>query len=95
MESLVSSVADGDDGVARDHDIWREESPGRVGDRETRAIGLLPSRARLGIYAKLALSFAKLPKMQTPNAKSLDTSFYDFWQITRMQSPNTKLLEML
>jgi len=30
---------------------------------ETQAIGLLPSRAQLGIYAKFALSFAKLPKM--------------------------------
>jgi hypothetical protein len=77
-----------------DH-IWREESPGHAGDRETRAIGLLPSRACLGIYAKFALSFVKLPKMQTPNAKSLDTSFYDFWQITRMQSRNAKPLEML
>jgi len=56
-------------------------------------IGLLPSRAWLGIYAKFALSFAKLPKMQTPNAKSLVTSFCNFWQITRMQSPNAKPLE--
>ena len=80
--------------AAMDH-IWREESPDRVGDRETRVIGLLSSRARLGIYFKFALSFAKLPKMQTPNAKPLDTSFYDFWQITRMQSPNVKPLEML
>ena len=33
--------------------------------RETgrRAIGLLPSRARLGIYTKFALSFVKLPKI--------------------------------
>ena len=77
-----------------DH-IWSEESPGCVGNRKTRAIGLLPSRARLGIYAKFALSFAKLPKMQTLNVELLDTSFYDFWQIIRMQSPNTKLLEML
>jgi len=95
MESFTSSAADGGDGVARDRDIWREESSVRAGDRETRAIGLLPSRARLGIYAKFALSFAKLPKMQTPNAKPLDTSFCDFWQITRIQSPNVKLLEML
>jgi hypothetical protein len=79
---------------AVDH-IWREESQLRVEDRETHAIGLLPSRARLGIYAKFALSFAKLPKMQTSNAKPLDTSFYDFWQTTRMQSPNAKPLEML
>ena len=34
--------------------------------------------ARLDIYAKFALSFAKLAKIQTPNAKPLDTSFYDF-----------------
>jgi len=60
-----------------DH-IWREESPSRVGDRKTRTIGLLPSRARLGIYAKFALSFAKLPKMQTLDAKLLDTSFCNF-----------------
>jgi hypothetical protein len=45
-----------------DH-IWREESLGRAGDRETRAISLLPSRARLDIYDKFALSFAKLSKM--------------------------------
>jgi len=79
IESLASSAADDGDGVARDRVIWREESPGRMGDWETRAIGLLPSRARLDIYAKFALSFAKLPKMQTLNAKPLDTSFYDFW----------------
>ena len=48
---------------------------GSRGDRETHTIGLLPNRARLGIYAKFALSFAKLPKIQTPNAKPLDTSF--------------------
>ena len=48
------------------------KSPDRVGDRETRAIELLPSRPRLGNYAKFALSFAKLAKIQTPNAKPLD-----------------------
>jgi hypothetical protein len=84
MESLASSVAYGGDGVARDRDIWREESPGRVGDREMRAMGLLPSHVRLGIYAKFALLFAKLSKMQTPNARPLDTFFYDFWQIIRI-----------
>ena len=63
-----------------------KKSPDRAGDRETRAIGLLLSRPRLGNYAKFALSFAKLPKMQSPNAKSLDTSFCDFWQIIRMQT---------
>jgi len=77
-----------------DH-TWREESPGRAGDRETRAIGLLPCRARLGIYVKFALSFAKLSKIQTPNTKPLDISFYDFWQITIMQSPNAKPLKIL
>ena len=45
MESLASSATDDGDGVARDRDIWREESPGRVGDWETRAIGLLPMHA--------------------------------------------------
>ena len=65
------------------------------GTGKTRMIGLLPSRPQLGNYVKFALSFAKLPKMQTPNAKLLDTSFCDFWQITRMQTPNTKMLEML
>ena len=67
----------------------------RIRGRETRAIGLLPSRPRLSNYAKFALSFSKLPKMQTPNAKPLDTLFYDFWQIKRMQITNIKLLEML
>jgi hypothetical protein len=78
MESLASSVADGGDGVARDRDIWREESLGRAGDRETHVICLLLSRARLGIYGKFALSFTKFLKMQTPNVKLLDTSFCDF-----------------
>jgi len=58
--------------------IWREESLGHAGDREMRVIGLLPSRARLGIYAKFALLFAKFSKMQTPNTKPLDTFFGDF-----------------
>ena len=52
--------------------IWIARETGR------RAIGLLPSRQRLSNYAKFALLFAKLPKIQTPNAKLLDTSFYDF-----------------
>jgi hypothetical protein len=45
-------------------------------DRETRVIGLSPSRAWLGIYAKFSLSLAKLLKMETPNAKPLDTFFF-------------------
>jgi len=55
-----------------------------------RAVGLLPSRARLGIYAKLALSFAKLLKMQTLNAKPLDTSFviFDKLQECKVQMQN-------
>ena len=40
-----------------------KKSLDRAGDLETRTIGLLPSRPRLGNYAKFALSFAKLPKM--------------------------------
>ena len=64
MESLASFAADDGDGVARDRDIWRKESPDCAGDQETRAIGFLPSCAWLGIYAKCALSFVKLPKMQ-------------------------------
>jgi len=72
-----------------------KKSPDRAGDRETRTIGLLPSHPRLGNYAKFALSFAKLSKMQTLNAKPLDTSFCNLWQITRIQTPNAKLLEML
>jgi len=63
-----------------DH-LWREGSPGRAGDQETCAIGLLPSRARLGIYAKFAILFAKLPKMQTSNAKTLDISFVIFGKL--------------
>jgi len=55
----------------------------------------LQSRQQLGIFAKFAPSFAKLPKLQTPNAKPLDTSFGAFWQITQMQTSNTKPLEML
>jgi hypothetical protein len=47
------------------------------------------------VYAKFTLLFAKLPKMETPNAKLLDTSFCHFWQIIRMQTLNTKPLEML
>jgi hypothetical protein len=57
--------------------------------------GLLPSLPRLGNYTKFALSFFKLLKIQTPNAKPLDTSFCDFWQITIMQTLNAKLLEIL
>jgi hypothetical protein len=76
MESLATTIGSGRRRVegrgflsrSMDH-IWWEESPGRAGDLETRAIGLLPSRARLGIYAKFALSFVKLPKIQTLNAK--------------------------
>jgi len=55
----------------------------------------LQSRPQLGIFAKFAPSFAKLPKLQTPNAKRLDTAFGGFWQITQMQTSNAKLLEML
>jgi len=39
----------------------------------------LQSRPQLAIFAKFALSFAKLPKLQTPNAKPLDTSFLEFF----------------
>ena len=38
----------------------------------------LQSHPQLGIFAKFAPSFAKLPKLQTPNAKPLDTSFGAF-----------------
>jgi len=55
----------------------------------------LQSHPQLGIFAKFAPSFAKLPKLQTPNAKPLDTSFRVFWQITQMQTSNAKPLEML
>jgi hypothetical protein len=81
MESLTSSAADGGDDVARDRDIWREESPRRTGDWEMGAISLLASCVRLDIYGKFALSFAKLPKMQTPNAKPLDTLFAIFGKL--------------
>jgi len=55
----------------------------------------LQSCLQLGIFAKFAPSFAKLPKLQTPNAKSLDIPFEAFWQITQMQTSNAKPLEML
>jgi len=55
----------------------------------------LQSRPQLDIFAKFALSFAKLSKLQTPNAKPLDTSFEAFWQITQMQTSNAKPMEML
>jgi len=55
----------------------------------------LQSRPQFGIFAKFAPSFAKLPKLQTPNAKPLDTSFGTFWQITQMQTLNAKPLEIL
>ena len=55
----------------------------------------LQSHPQLGIFAKFAPSFAKLPKLQTPNAKPLDTSFRAFWQIIQMQISNAKPLEML
>jgi len=38
----------------------------------------LQSRPQLGIFAKFAPSFTKLPKLQTPNTKPLDTSFGAF-----------------
>jgi hypothetical protein len=81
------------------HDRWSiydtKKSLDRAGDRETHAIELLPSRPQLGNYAKfaLSLSFAKFPKMQPSNAKPLDTSFYDFWQIIKIQTPNAKPFE--
>jgi len=49
----------------------------------------LQSRPQLDIFAKFAPSFAKLPKLQTPNA------FGAFWQIIQMQTSNAKPLEML
>jgi len=55
----------------------------------------LQSHPQLGIFAKFAPSFAKLPKLQTPNTKPLDTSFGVFWQITQTQTSNAKPLEML
>jgi hypothetical protein len=55
----------------------------------------LQSRPQLGIFAKFPPSFSKLTKLQTPNAKPLDTSFGAFWQITQMQNSNAKPLEML
>jgi hypothetical protein len=38
----------------------------------------LQSHPQLGIFAKFAPSFVKLPKLQTPNAKPLDTFFWSF-----------------
>ena len=97
FDRLRTATRGGPGGFCRDR--WSiydaKKSPDRAGDRETPAIGHLPSHPRLGNYAKFALSFAKLSKMQTPNAKLLDTSFCDFWQITRMQTSNAKPLDML
>ena len=104
---LVSgSIADGGDGVARDRqwtawgfcrDRWTIYGAKKV--QVARGIG---RRARSALcqavrgltYMPSLLSFAKLPKMQTPNAKPLNTFFCDFWKIIRMQSPNAKPLEM-
>jgi len=55
----------------------------------------LQSRPQFDIFAKFTFSFAKLSKLQTLNAKPLDTSFGAFWQITQMQTSNAKPLEML
>ena len=41
----------------------------------------LQSRPQLGIFAKFAPLFAKLAKLQTPNAKPLDTSFGVFGKL--------------
>jgi hypothetical protein len=50
----------------------------------------LQSRPQLGIFAKFAPSLAKLSKLQTLNAKPLDTSFGTFCQIIQIQTSNTK-----
>jgi len=63
--------------------------------RDVNGLAYLQSRPRFGIFAKFAPLFAKLPKLQTPNAKPLDTSFGAFWQITQIQTSNAKTLEML
>jgi len=55
----------------------------------------LQNRPQLDIFAKFTTSFAKLPKLQTPNAKPLDTSFGAFWQITQMQNSSAKPLEIM
>jgi len=88
FDRLWTTSRGGSGGFCRDR--WSiygaKKSPDRVEDRETRAIELLPSRPRLGNYAKFILPFAKLSKIQTPNIKLLDTLFYNFWQITRIQT---------
>jgi len=52
----------------------------------------LQNRLQLGIFAKFTPSFAKLPKLQTPNAKPLDTLFGAFWQITQNANLKCKTL---
>jgi len=55
----------------------------------------LQSHPQLDIFAKFVPSFAKLPKLQTPNAKPLDTSFGAFCQITQMQTSYFKSCKKL
>jgi hypothetical protein len=69
-----------------------KKSLNRAGDRETHTIRLLPNRPRLGNYAKFALSFDKLPKLQTSNVKSLDTSFCDFLANYKNANPKCKTI---
>jgi len=76
-------------------DLAKDKNRRSPGARAFLARSDLRSRPQLGIFAKFALSFAKLPKLQTPNAKPLDTSFGVFWQITQMQTSDAKPLEML
>jgi hypothetical protein len=55
----------------------------------------MPSRSRACIYANPSQDFAKLTKMQSSFAKTLDRSFVGFFAKTGMQSPFAKLLELL
>jgi len=90
-------------GISKGIDIWTWQRL-KIEGLQARALSShvtllarasLQSRPQLGIFAKFAPSFVKLSKLQTPNAKPLDTSFGAFWQITQIQTSNVKPLKML
>jgi len=91
MESLATSIGCGQRRVeslgfllrSMEH-IWREEKSGSRGG---------PRDACDRALAKPSAAWQLCQVAQ--NAKPLDTSFCDFWQITRMQTLNRKPLKML
>ena len=56
-------------------DVAKLARPQPVVAHGLRASFPMPSVNRLGIYANSSLFFAKLKKLQSPNAKSLDKYF--------------------